>query len=148
MIFTIDSNILVYAFEQGQHQATARRIAFGGTAFGLILTNQVIGEFFNVIRRKHPEHLEEADRAVASWLRIVPIAPTVSLDLLAAVRLAERYKLQFWDSVILTVAGSAGVDVMLSEDMGDGATYGGVKVINPFLPHNRAELDALLTPAS
>jgi predicted nucleic acid-binding protein len=42
-----------------------------------------------------------------------------------------RYKISFWDALIVQAAGSCGAEVIYSEDLADGQRYGDVRVINP-----------------
>lgn len=59
------------------------------------------------------------------------IVGVTSEVLLAALRLAAETRLQIYDAVILaSVAGHA--DVLLSEDMQNGFTWNGVRIVNPF----------------
>ncbi|MFH1176192.1 MAG: hypothetical protein V1750_02200 [Acidobacteriota bacterium] len=51
---------------------------------------------------------------------------------MAAVDLAQRYKLSLWDAAIVEAARLAGCGVLCSEDLAAGATYAGVTVTNPF----------------
>ena len=43
-----------------------------------------------------------------------------------------RYRLSWWDSLIVAAAQLQGCALLLSEDLQDGADYGGVTVRNPF----------------
>ncbi len=149
MRFTIDSNVLVYGQQRIPFRSdVARTIVNALPGLDVIFTTQALAEFLKIVRQKNAAELPKAIEEVELWSRVFPCVATEPDDLVAAARLAERYRLQFWDSLILTVAGSVGAAFMLSEDMQDGATYGGVKVLDPFNPANRAELDALLTPVS
>ena len=56
-----------------------------------------------------------------------------------SLRLAQRaleikslYGVQFYDSLMLSAAESAGCDEILTEDLNDGQMYGSVKAVNPF----------------
>jgi predicted nucleic acid-binding protein len=40
--------------------------------------------------------------------------------------------MSYWDAAIIGAAQITGCNLLLSEDMGDGATYGTVLVRNPF----------------
>ncbi len=111
-----------------------------------MLTNQANGEFLKVVKAKKPVSLADARRLVEDWLLLLPIAPTTTEHLIAASELVERHRLQFWDSVILTVCAAAEIEYLLSEAMQDGATYGNVRVLNPFNPANAEIVDYLLTP--
>ena len=52
--------------------------------------------------------------------------------MLAALATRERFGISYWDAAIVEASRAAGCDVVLSEDLGDGADYGGVRVENPF----------------
>ena len=50
----------------------------------------------------------------------------------AALATRERFRISYWDAAILEAARSLGCEVVLSEDLGDGQDYAGVRVENPF----------------
>ena len=147
MRFAIDSNVLVYAFQRDDMRiAVADAIVRGLDGADVLLPVQVLGEVINVVRRKYPDRLYEAAIAVGTWSVLFPTAQTTVEDVIEALEVAERYRLQYWDSVIITVAARAGAGVLLTEDMQDGATVHGVRLVNPFFAANHALIDALLTP--
>ncbi|GGA53786.1 PIN domain-containing protein [Sphingomonas psychrolutea] len=147
-MLTLDTNVLFYAFDSSE--PAKRRIAadifLRLQALDVVITTQVLGEFINAVSRKNPAVKADAIALVESWSSLFSVVDTKSAHLLTAARLADRYKLQFWDSLIIAVARSSDVEVMLTEDMQDGATIDGMTLLNPFNPANRAALDALLAP--
>jgi predicted nucleic acid-binding protein len=44
----------------------------------------------------------------------------------------ERYRISFWDALIVSAAEAAGAQVLYTEDLNDGQQYGQVTVRNPF----------------
>jgi len=52
----------------------------------------------------------------------------------SAVALARRYRLHIYDALIVASAAEAGCGELLTEDMSDGMTIGGVTIRNPFGP--------------
>ena len=44
----------------------------------------------------------------------------------------QSIALQFYDSLLLAAAESAGCDEFLTEDLNDGQVYCGIKAVNPF----------------
>lgn len=147
MRLTVDTNVLVYAIDgfDPLKQAIAIDTLLRATDCDMVVTTQVIGEFLAVVRRKLPHAVAVAIDQVERLAAIFPPVPSETDHLLDAAALADRHKLQFWDSVILTVARSAGAEVMLTEDMQDGATIEGMFLLDPFKPANRDRLDAVLT---
>ncbi len=59
------------------------------------------------------------------------ITITVSEDV--ARRVQIRYKLSWWDSLIIAAASIAGCETILSEDINHSQNYLGIKVVNPFI---------------
>lgn len=149
-MISLDSNILYYAVDPdagAKHIFAADLVARlrPGSSF---LTQQAIGEFLNVCRRRARLATRDAIEQVEAWATFFEIVPTMPDQLLDAARLAERRKKQFWDMVILTVAADGGAKVLISEDIGDGEVIEGVRILNPFDPANRQALEAILTPSS
>lgn len=146
MRFTVDSNILVYAFDRvagERHVAAANFMILAELADGVI-TAQALGEFIAVIHRKQPKFFSEALEQVYRWQIVFPVVETRVDDILRAAIFAQRQKLQYWDSLIWQVARSAGANFFVSEDMQDGVEHDGLTVINPFNPSNRARLREIL----
>lgn len=52
--------------------------------------------------------------------------------LLAALTTRQRFQVSYWDAAILEASRALGCDVVLSEDLADGADYAGVRIENPF----------------
>ena len=148
MRFSFDSNILVYSVDALDRRAPlARQLLSHAVTADCVLTNQAIGEFLKVVRAKDYISLPEARQTAGDWALLFSIASTTTEHLIAASSLCERHRLQFWDSVILSVSAAAEVEYLLTEDMQDGAVLDGVQVVNPFNPANEELLDLLLTPA-
>jgi predicted nucleic acid-binding protein len=49
-----------------------------------------------------------------------------------ALDLESRYKISFWDALIIHAAETAGATTLYSEDLADRQKYGSVRVVNPF----------------
>jgi predicted nucleic acid-binding protein len=75
--------------------------------------------------------LADALDLISSWERftVQPLDTAVLHDALA---LHQAYPVSYWDAAILAAAQQSGCDLVLSEDMTDGHTYGNVTVRNPF----------------
>ena len=61
-----------------------------------------------------------------------PLVSASTDILLPSLELCSRYSLSHWDSLLLAACLEAGVETLDSEDLQDGANYGGVRVVNPF----------------
>jgi predicted nucleic acid-binding protein len=143
---TLDSNILIYATLEPEtvKGRRAASIILQAAPKG-ILAVQALLEFVAVVRKKSPELLAAAKEQAATWAEIFEIASTTPQSADTALDLATRHKLQIWDAVILASAAHAGATHFLSEDLGDGETHLGVRIVNPF-NLSEAELSKILDP--
>ncbi len=53
-------------------------------------------------------------------------------SILEALDAEARYKVSFWDALVLHAAQASGAEILYSEDLSDGQRYGSVRVMNPF----------------
>jgi predicted nucleic acid-binding protein len=144
-LYALDSNILLYAeLEPDSDKGQRAAQLIGDIAGRGVLAAQVLGEFLNVVRRRRPASFGEARRQADVYREVFALVPTDAALLAAAARFAERYKLQFWDSVIWQASAHGGAAVLFSEDLQDGFEVDGMRAINPF-PLEAADLASLLT---
>lgn len=131
----IDTNILLYAISTQPSEAIKAAKAQEILADrDLALSVQVLQEFYvQATRKSRPDPLthDEALGFIHSWRRFFTHAITLTV-LDDALAIKARYQLSYWDSAIVASAQAANCSEILSEDMGDGQDYGGVKVVNPF----------------
>ena len=52
-------------------------------------------------------------------------------SILEALDLESRYRISFWDALVVQAAQASGAEVLYSEDLSDGQMYGSVRVVNP-----------------
>jgi predicted nucleic acid-binding protein len=129
----VDTNILVYAHDRdaGQKHAAARsRLKELWEADEAPWVSvQVLQEFFvNLCRLGVP--LMEARETLADYARWNVISNTVDLCERGITEM-ERWRLSFWDALVLAAARKAGATTLWSEDLSPGQDYGGIRVINP-----------------
>ena len=53
-------------------------------------------------------------------------------DVLDAIDLHRLHQVSFWDALIVRAAKEGGCSVLYSEDLQDGRTIDGVRIVNPF----------------
>lgn len=133
--FFVDTNILVYAHDaaagekHGRAQALVEEL---WTTRAGVISTQVLQELVINMRRKakKPLNTKTVRDLVAdyrAWLVIVNDADSI----LEALDLEARYRISFWDALIVQAAQAAGAELLYSEDMADGQHYGSVRVKNP-----------------
>jgi predicted nucleic acid-binding protein len=141
----IDSNILVYAkLESDSEKETRSADLILRTARDGVIPVQVLGEFLRVIQRRIPDAFDEAVRQASLYQSVFLTPPTTDATLNKAAEMARAHHLQLWDCVVCTAAGQAGAEVLLTEDMQDGQTIGGLRLMNPFVSANDWATEGLL----
>jgi len=133
----IDSNVAVYAYDtdEPEKQAVAQEILRRGIEEdNVLLSAQVLGEFFNVVTRKikNPMSADEAQEAIhcMSAFRCVDMdLPMVD----RAIDFHRQYQLSYWDAMIVAAAERGGCSGILSEDLNTGQKYSGILAVNPFV---------------
>jgi predicted nucleic acid-binding protein len=142
----VGTNILAYA--EGVNGLEPRRAALGILRRlptpATVIPVQALGELYNVLVRKTGRSAAEARTSVMAWATTYSTANTTRSALVTAVELAAAHRLGIWDSLILAAAAENGCGFLLSEDLQDGFTWGGLRVTNPFAEPRFPLLDALL----
>ncbi len=142
----IDTNIIVYAEVEPDSDKgrLARHLINACVRHDGVVAVQVLGELLAVVRRKKPELLPHACGVVEDLAEALKTSPTTGDVMCAAAEISRDHGLQIWDAVICIASTDAGGTHLLSEDMHDGFKITGLRIINPFVPSNQAELSRLL----
>jgi predicted nucleic acid-binding protein len=69
------------------------------------------------------------ERMLVPLMRVMPSAALYS----DALRISQRFKFSFYDSLIVAAAQSAGCKRLLTEDMQHGQAIDGLRIVNPFI---------------
>ncbi len=130
----VDSNVLVYLFDDNfpAKQSRARELIAEGPG-DLVLSVQVLGEFFHVATRKlrRPLAPEQALRA-ADHLGHLEVWPVHRILVRNAMVRRIVSKLSYWDCLIVETAIESRATVLLTEDLQHGQMFGSLQVRNPF----------------
>lgn len=92
---------------------------------------QVLHEFYARATQKWPTLFPEVRSSVRNLLEWNPIVMDSEI-LERAWKIQERYKLSFWDALIVAAAKAASCKYLLTEDLQEGQELDGVLVVNPF----------------
>jgi len=131
----VDTNILIYAHDTsaGAKHERAREVVeeLWRTRSG-VLSTQVLQELSVNLRRRAGKPLDwkrtrEIVTDYLSWEVVVNTGESV----LEALEIEARYRISFWDALVIQAAEAAGVETLYSEDLSDGQLYGTVRVVNP-----------------
>ena len=125
-----DSNVVLYV-ASGDAAKAERAVALINA--GGLISVQVLTEITNVARRKMGLSWTET-RAFLSTIRaLLPVQPLTAETHEIAIRLAERYGLSIFDTMIAAAALQAECDTLWSEDMQHVMSFDGrLRIVNPF----------------
>jgi len=125
-----DTNVLVYLASGDASKADrAEAIIAGGGSISV----QVLNELANVARRKMQMTWDETHALLATLRGLLTVHPVTVETHEAGLRIAERYGLSIYDSMIAASALGAGCDTLWSEDMQHGMKLDeGLRIANPF----------------
>ena len=131
----VDTNVLLYAISRDPSESQkARRANTILTTGDVGLSVQVLQEFYvqaTRASRSDPISHDQAVGLIESWQRF-PVQETTPDVMAAAFATRSRFRISYWDAAIIEAARALGCEVLLSEDLGAGTDYDGVRVENPF----------------
>ncbi|HSZ20344.1 MAG TPA: PIN domain-containing protein [Candidatus Acidoferrum sp.] len=136
--FFLDTNIFVYSFDQSTLQKAERAdrlIHKALTTSKGIISFQVVQEFFNVAYRRFPEPMrfDQAENYLASVLRPLWTVNSSPALCIKAIQILERFRVQWYDALIVAGALKAECGILYSEDFQNGQKFDDLEVRNPFL---------------
>jgi len=125
-----DTNVLVYlaSGDAAKADRAEAAIAAGGS-----ISVQVLTELANVARRKMRMSWDDTHALLNTLRGLLTVHPITVETHETGLRLAERYGLSIYDSMIAASALDAGCDTLWSEDMQHGMKLDeGLRIVNPF----------------
>jgi predicted nucleic acid-binding protein len=135
--FFLDTNILVYAFQQAdveKQKIAANLLKEAIKTQKGIISYQVIQEFLNVALQKFkiPFQADDCKNLIDKYLS--PICEIFSSAELfkEAVDIKSDAQIGFYDSLIVAAAELGNADTLYTEDLSDGQKIRGVAITNPF----------------
>jgi predicted nucleic acid-binding protein len=131
----VDSNVLLYAVDDAdlnkQQAAREWRSQLWRSRRGRV-SFQVLSEFYVNAVRKLPSAREQARAEVRDLLAWNPVVAEEAL-LERGWKIQDRYRLSYWDALIVAAAKAASCRYLLTEDLQAGQALEGIEVVNPFL---------------
>lgn len=135
MLF-VDTNVFLYARQAGEPAKQKLASAWIDRAWreqSGRTSVQVLSEYYvNATRKidppRDPHDAWDDVKALMTWNPL----PVDRALLETGHNVEGRYRLSWWDSLIVAAAQLQGCALLLTEDLQDGASYGGVTVRSPF----------------
>lgn len=133
--YFVDTNILIYAHDRSagvKHDRARRAVEHLWDTGEGVLSTQVLQELCINLRRKvaKPLAVDEVRRFIQDYLSWEVVVNTPE-SVLQALEIEVRYKISFWDALVLQAAESSGASIVYSEDLSVGHRYGAIQVVNP-----------------
>ena len=134
MRFALDSNIILYSegANDARRSGMAQQLIAAMDGLPIIIPLQALGEAMNIFIKKMALSKTEAALRLQSWQDDYLTQETNRPIFMDAVELVSKHDFQIWDGVILAAASYAGATFLFSEDMQDGFTWQGTRIVNPF----------------
>lgn len=132
----VDSNVWVYAVDDAEPRKrdAARAVLARAADEDIVISAQVLGEFYVTVRRRFANAVPEATAAaLVDQMRHLPVVAIDSGLVASAIALAVDQQVSYWDGLILAAAAATGCETLLSEDLQHGQVIAGVRIENPFL---------------
>ena len=134
----IDSNVLVYLFDptQPERRRIVREIVETAIETGSgIISYQVVQEVLNVTTHKMERPLTGSDARGFLDAVLLPLWRVYPSDELfhRGLEIKERYRFNWYDSLIVAAALAGGCTRLLTEDLQHGQVIGPLTLCNPFV---------------
>jgi len=133
----VDTNILVYVHDLSAGAKCSRAQELTSELWDSrkgVVSTQVLQELYIALRRRLriPVSIANAAEILRDYFQWEVVINNRD-SIIRAAEFEARFKISFWDGLILQAAERAGADLTYSEDLSHGQIYGSVRVLNPFM---------------
>lgn len=137
----LDTNILIYAHDLDagiKHNIALQIVKDLWENKNGVLSTQILQEFYINVTKKIPSPISplearEIIRAYLSW----NIKENHPMSIIRASEIEEKYRISFWDALVVVAAYEAKVDKILTEDLNAGQIIEGILIENPFEEYSK-----------
>jgi predicted nucleic acid-binding protein len=136
--YFLDTNIFVYSFDRNapeKAKTSTQLIRQAVTSHTGIVSYQVIQEFLHVALRRfsQPMTTADAEQYLSTVLRPLLMVHSSLALYIEALGLQNKFRISWYDSLIVAAAIEGGCNILYSEDLQHGMKFGDLQVKNPFL---------------
>ena len=130
----IDSNIILYSYSKTEldKNKIANNLIF--SLDEMLISTQVVNEITNILYKKFKldaRSIEDVILEIDNTFKIVNFSLTTQIK---AIKIKEKYRLQYYDSLILATALENSCTLLYSEDMQHKQIIENqLQIINPFI---------------
>jgi len=127
----LDTNVLIYLYST-EEEKRGKALSLIETSENFLISTQVINEFTNILYKKFKCSSGKILSAIKE-LSDAFIIVSFSLETQKrAIELKERYRFQYYDSLILATALENDCHILYSEDMQNRQRVENLAIVNPF----------------
>lgn len=132
----LDTNVLVYAYDVSHpaKKERAEKVLTETMARDTgVISSQVLGEFFVTVTQRIQKPL--SDKKALDLLELFSNWDVMEVDatmVLKAIEFRMRWKISYWDSLILAAAHRSDCHTVLSENFSQKQKYGTIRIRNIF----------------
>jgi len=132
----VDTNIFIYAYDlsaTAKYQKAMKLVSDLWESGWGCLSIQVLQELYVSLTQKIPNPLSAQEAAqivddLGQWRLHNPELKSLK----EAIQIQQRYKISFWDAMIICSAKELGCTTIWTEDLNPKQLYEGIKAVNPF----------------
>ena len=126
-----DTSVLIYIVTDNDWRSGIAAEVLGR---GGVVSAQVLSEFVSVSRRKMRQDWDKIEQDLLDIRRLCGPVQSITVETHEeALRIAQRYGYQSYDSLMIASAIEAGCTTLYAEDMQDGQKIGTLTIRNPFV---------------
>ena len=131
----LDTNILIYCYSVDEKNKQEKALDLVDRySEDSIISTQVINELSNILFKKFKLSSIEIERTILEIDNYIDIVNFFMTTQIKALKIKDKYKLQFYDSLIIATAIENQCTVLYSEDMQDGLLIDDIlTIVNPFI---------------
>lgn len=133
--YFLDTNILVYAFDQKAEEKRIKALSLSEAAQPWLISWQVVQEFCSVARHRFTIPLDLEFLSDYLTLFLLPHCKVMPSRLIyqKALQIQRETQYRFYDSLIVAAALESGASILYSEDLQHDRGIGHLRIVNPFL---------------
>jgi len=132
----IDTNIFIYAYTkdcENKNKVSCDLLRDNVSRENIFVSVQILNEFYSIMAKYKYSHNQ-----IEYYLKeIIGQVNVISLDLETVencLKIKEKYRFSWWDSLVLSSALESNCSILYSEDLQHGQTVeNSLKIVNPFV---------------
>lgn len=128
----IDTNLWIYLYSEKGKGGKIRELV-DEHFDNIVISTQVLGEFFHIITKKGFKDKSEAKEIIIEMAESFRVVPIKQSTVISAIDLHMRYEYSYWDSLIIASALENSCKTLFSEDLQSGQLIEKrLKIVSPF----------------